>query len=156
MKRSHLLLPLITILAACAATTQPSAQPATIKVDIGGKVFTLEVADTPALRQQGLMFRKEMAADHGMLFIFDKPDKHGFWMKNTYIPLDLIYLDATGKIVDIQPLKPLEEAAVYPAAEASFAIELNAGVAKEQKLAPGQVIKLPDNMLKRSDRPDDK
>lgn len=156
MKRVHVLLPLITVLSACAATTQPATQPATIKVDIAGKTFTLEVADNDELRQKGLMNRQSMPADHGMIFVFDTPDKHGFWMRNTFIPLDLVYLDTTGVIVDIQPLKPHNEDVIMPVKPAAFAIEFNAGTAKDLKLDRGQTIKLPDNLLKKHARTDDK
>src|SRR3954471_21933201 len=68
----------------------------TVQVSLGGKPFTLEVADTDANRQYGLMRRDSMPADHGMIFVFGDERERGFWMKNTRIPLDIVYVNAAG------------------------------------------------------------
>jgi len=90
--------------------------------------FSLEIAKTPEERTQGLMFREILAQDHGMVFIFPQSDIYPFWMKNTKIPLDMIRLDASYNIVDIQEANPCTQdpCAVYtPKAKASYVIELN-------------------------------
>ncbi len=75
-------------------------------VEIGGNQVKVEVARTPAQRAKGLMFRTNLAENAGMLFIFENEAKHGFWMANTKIPLDIIWIDSTGKIVDISKNTP--------------------------------------------------
>ena len=83
---------------ACAAPGGPRAI-----LESGGKslVVRVELADTPAKREQGLMFRKELADGHGMLFLFDEEAEHSFWMKDTLIPLDLIFVDTAGRVTGI-------------------------------------------------------
>ncbi len=75
-------------------------------VEIGEKQVNVEVARTPAQRAKGLMFRTSLPENEGMLFIFDSPAKHSFWMANTKIPLDIIWIDSEGKIVDISKNTP--------------------------------------------------
>lgn len=103
------------------------------KFCIRNTCFHLEIADTPTERAKGLMFREELAADHGMLFVFPNEGVHAFWMKNTLIPLDMIRLDSDYRIVDIQEATPCQEdpCAMYtPQNAASYVIELKQGTAK--------------------------
>ena len=93
---------------------QPDAGPVnkglpTVQMKIGTGTFTLEVADTYNTRQTGLMNRDSMPADHGMIFVFDEQEELGFWMKNTRIPLDIIFLDKTGRVVSVHQMKPFDE-----------------------------------------------
>ena len=91
--------------------------------------FELEVADTPETRSAGLMNRAELADDRWMLFVFDEPGRHAFWMKNTLIPLDVIRVGVNDVIVDIQTLQPclVEQCpSAIPSTFASYVIELNA------------------------------
>ncbi len=83
---------------ACAAPGGPRAI-----LESGGKslVVQVELADTDAKRERGLMFRKELADGHGMLFLFDEEGEHSFWMKDTLIPLDLIFVDTAGRVTGI-------------------------------------------------------
>lgn len=83
---------------ACAAPGGPR-----VVLESGGKsrVVQVELADTPAKRERGLMFRKELADGHGMLFLFDEEGEHSFWMKDTLIPLDLIFVDGAGRVTGI-------------------------------------------------------
>ena len=128
----------------------------TAKVTLKEKPFTLEIADTEKKRERGLMYRDSMPADHGMLFVFDTAAKYGFWMKDTKIPLDLVFLDASGKVVGIYPLKPNDETTVACESDALYALELNSGTAKTLGLKTGDTIALPDKVLKRSTRSDEK
>jgi uncharacterized membrane protein (UPF0127 family) len=116
----------------------------TAPVMIGQMEFQLEIADSMASRQRGLMHRQSMPADRGMLFVFDYPEVLRFWMKNTYIPLDIIYLDGAGKVVTIKQLKPLDETSVSSEKPAKYAIELNAGMAEKAAVREGDVIHLPE------------
>lgn len=100
--------------------------------------FTVEIADTDAKRAEGLMFRTEMAADHGMLFDFQREQPVWFWMKNTYLPLDMIFVKADGTILSIaENTTPLSEATVGSGGSVRFVFEVVAGTAKRLGLAPG-------------------
>ena len=112
-------------------------------VQLGNMPFVLEIADSYASRERGLMFRKSMPADHGMLFVFDHPEVLGFWMKNTHIALDIIYLDADGRVLTIKQMKPLDEKSVSSERPAKYAIEINAGMAQTAGVRQGDVIHLP-------------
>src|SRR3954466_2735649 len=87
---------------------KPHAPPPTAQRPLGGKTFPLEVADTDANRQYGLMRRDSMPADHGMIFVFGDERERGFWMKNTRIPLDIVYVNAAGKVVSVKQMKPYD------------------------------------------------
>lgn len=115
----------------------------TTQVQLGNQPFELEIADSYSSRERGLMFRKSMPANHGMIFIFDQPDVLGFWMKNTHIPLDIIYLDADRRVITIKQMKPLDEKSVSSERPAKYAIEINAGMAKTAGVREGDVIHLP-------------
>ncbi len=149
----------LLLLASTACSATPTLVPMqfdTITTPIKGKVFTLEVADTEPKRDRGLMYRESMPADHGMIFVFDTADKYGFWMKNTDIPLDIVYLNETGKVVDIRSMRPHDETPTVPESPALFAIELNAGTAKSLALAKGDQIDLPQKILKHTLHSDEK
>ena len=109
---------------------------------IGGRIFRLEVARTPAERARGLMNRESLARDSAMLFVFAEEAYRSFWMKNTIIPLDILYLNSNGIVVDVQTMTPQvgvpdSELTVYrSAAPASYAIEMNAGLAQELGIGP--------------------
>lgn len=128
--------------AAATATTSPATLPS-IEVTIGTERLTLEVADDPSEQETGLMFRKSMPADHGMLFVFKWGEVRSFWMRNTLIPLDIIYLDEAAKVLNVERMIPLDESAVRSDGKARYAIELNAGEAKRIGVKRGDVVALP-------------
>ena len=88
-------------LSACASVAKDSAW-----VELKGKRFSVEIADDDAERAQGLMFRDEMADDHGMLFIHEGEEELSYWMKNTKIPLYIIYFDHARKLVSVAHAPP--------------------------------------------------
>ena len=98
-----------------------------------GQALTAELAVTPQERERGLMFRKELAPDQGMLFVFDQEDLYSFWMKNTLIPLDIIWLDSNQQIVHIEKRVPpcsADPCPTYsPDHPAKYVLELKAGQA---------------------------
>ena len=110
------------------------------------QVFQLELAQTPAERAFGLMDREHVPEGAGMLFIFEQDGHHTLWMKRTLIPLDVLFLDSAGRIVDIQTMKPelgvpdYELTRYSSNAPARFAIEMNAGVATSMGLQNGELI----------------
>lgn len=96
-------------------------------VIFGTDTATAEVAQTPRERQQGLMYRTELGENDGMLFVFDALSIQSFWMSNTYIPLDIAFLDDAFRIVDIQPMDPETTDLHESAAPALMALEMNQG-----------------------------
>ena len=116
------------------------------EVVIGGHAFTLELATTREEHQQGLSNRDHLLPDAGMLFAFTEESILAFWMKDTLIPLDILFLDQDRRIVDIltmtpQPGVPTDELTVYRSAlPAMYAVEVNTGTAAELGLAPGMLV----------------
>ena len=100
--------------------------------------FSIELADTDAKRAEGLMFRTEMAPDRGMLFDFKREEPVWFWMKNTYLPLDMIFVKADGTILSIaENTTPLSEATVPSGGPVRFVFEVVAGTVKRLGISPG-------------------
>ena len=106
--------------------------------------FTVEVAETPAQMQQGLMFRRNMAADAGMLFDYKTPTVATMWMRNTFIPLDMLFVDAQGRVVNIRERAvPQSLDVIAAAAPVRAVIELNGGTAARLGIAPGDQVQHP-------------
>ena len=106
--------------------------------------FTAEIAATPEERARGLMFRSQLPPDAGMLFIFPKENFYGFWMKNTLIPLDIIWLNKDKKVVDVKPNAPPCQTATCPNFQpnrvAQYVLEINAGLADKMELKVGSYL----------------
>lgn len=131
----------ILIFAACTACA--SEGPA---VELGGRHFKVEIADTQEKQALGLMFRDSMPADHGMLFVFPNEAPRSFWMKNTRIPLDIMYFDKDLRMVSVSADTPpcrVSRCPSYPSKKpAKYVLELNAGVASELGVGPGDKLTL--------------
>lgn len=114
----------------------------TVETVGGGRYrFDVEMAETPAQQAQGLMFREKMAADAGMLFVYDRPQPASFWMKNTLIPLDMIFIGADGRIVNIhQNAVPHSEAAVNSAGPVKGILEINGGMSSRLGIRAGDRV----------------
>jgi len=113
-------------------------------VELGGKSFSVEIADTTEKHALGLMFRDSMPSDHGMLFIFPSEAPRSFWMRNTRISLDIMYFDKDLKLVsiyaDTQPCK-VRNCPSYPSTgPARYVLELNAGTAAELGVNVGDTL----------------
>ncbi|MGH2608377.1 MAG: DUF192 domain-containing protein, partial [Tepidiformaceae bacterium] len=110
--------------------------------------LTVELATTPAERARGLMFRQVMAEDHGMLFLFPQVqgEGHGFWMRNTYIPLTIAYLDEDGTVLVLMDGTPLDETILRPNVPYYAVLEVNQGWFQRHNLAVGSVVELPDDL----------
>jgi len=97
-------------------------------IKIGDRLVAMQIAALPAELQQGLMFRQTMGSDEGMLFVFTTPQQMGFWMRNTILPLDIGYIDSTGKLKEIYPMYPLDEKPVVSRSHAiQYCLEMNQG-----------------------------
>ncbi|HSV13854.1 MAG TPA: DUF192 domain-containing protein [Tepidisphaeraceae bacterium] len=141
----HLLL--LALLGGCGtgpATTQSSLP--TVSMKIGARTFTLEVAADEYSRERGLMERDSMPADHGMIFVFPSDSSEGFWMKNTHIPLDILFIDAGGKVVSVHTMKPFDMNTTSSDGEYRYAIELNAGAAADVGVKAGDHVDIPRNV----------
>lgn len=103
--------------------------------------FLVELATTPAQQAQGLMFRKSMPAERGMLFIYSPPRRTAMWMMNTFIPLDMLFIAADGRIVKIAERTVPHSRATVSSEEVVLAVlELNAGTASRLGIAPGDRV----------------
>lgn len=103
--------------------------------------FSVEVVSTPRLLKQGLMYRKEMDEDAGMLFVFPESKPRAFWMKNTYIPLDIYFIREDGTIRYIyENAQPLDETPIPSYGNALAVLEVNAGVTEKLGIRPGYII----------------
>jgi len=115
------------------------------KVCFNTTCINVEIADTPDLRSKGLMFRESLDEDKGMLFIFGSEGYWGFWMKNTIISLDIIWIDKDMKIIHIQTAQPYKEEfciTYYPQRAAKYVLEVNAGFAGKNNLSLGDEVSL--------------
>jgi uncharacterized protein len=111
-------------------------------VVMGSDTVLAEVADTPEARERGLMFRTELEDGHGMLFVFRDEDIRAFWMRNTYLALDIAYLDRTQRIVDIQAMEPHVEELYESVRPAMFALEVPQGWFQNQGIAVGDQARI--------------
>ena len=143
---SHLLSPILAVALACSAcaTTTHGMTSGTPSVSLRGHSFSVEVAATPAEQEHGLMDRTSMPADHGMLFVFPVAEPQTFWMKDTLIPLDMLFFDASHRLVtiraDVLPCKADPCPTYASTAPARYVLELNAGTAAKLGLHKGDVI----------------
>ena len=116
----------------------------TITGDGGSHRFQVELATDNAQREQGLMFRQSMAADAGMLFIYDRAQPVAMWMRNTYIPLDMLFIAADGHIVNIrQRAVPHSEENIASDGPVKAVLELNGGIVSRLGIKPGDLVKGP-------------
>lgn len=103
--------------------------------------FQVEMAVSPEQRRQGLMFRESLEEDHGMLFDFGKPQRASMWMRNTYVPLDMLFIDAEGHITQIAAnTQPLSDAVVASREPVRAVLELRAGVSAKLGIKPGDRV----------------
>jgi hypothetical protein len=140
--RRLLALALSLPLAAC------SSADALESVELKGRRFFVEIADDEPEQIRGLMFRRELAEDHGMLFVYPRAEPLAYWMKNCYIGLDILYFDADAKFINghygAPPCSAGDRCPSYPSDKpARYVLELGANVGKELGLQPGDPLTLP-------------
>jgi uncharacterized membrane protein (UPF0127 family) len=108
----------------------------------GSKTFQVEVAKTPKQQAQGLMYRRSMAADAGMLFVYESPQPASYWMKNTFIPLDMLFIGADGRIVNIrQRTVPRSLTPVRSDGDVIAVLELNGGTSARLGIKAGDRVR---------------
>ncbi len=112
-----------------------------VPIYLKNKEIWVEVAKTPEERARGLMDRKQLGKDEGMLFIFEKEDYHGFWMKNTYVPLSIAFIDKGGRIVRITDMKPLTLESHDPPQPILYALEMRKGWFSANGIKTGDGVK---------------
>lgn len=147
-----LLLPLFclaVLLSACSSSATDGGPQEVALIGPSGTAIplTVEVADDPEERAQGLMGRESLEADHGMLFMFEQSQPLTFWMKDTLIPLDIIFFDYQGKVIGSDQMVPCEEDPCLrytSSGPANSALEVNAGFVAEHGIGPGWQLGLPE------------
>jgi uncharacterized membrane protein (UPF0127 family) len=141
MIRFALCLLVLTATVLAQDTAQPPLPTIMLKAE-NGRTITAEVADETHERSAGLMFREKLSPDSGMLFVMPRPDRAGFWMKNTLIPLSIAFMDQTGTILEIHDMKPHDEKtvqSVFP--NVAYALEMEQGWFAKAGVHPGERIK---------------
>ncbi len=115
-----------------------------LRGDWGSARFTVEVADTTAERALGLMNRESMPRGAGMLFVYDAPATVSFWMRNTLIPLDMIFADETGRVTRVhENARPLDETPIPGGDDVQYVLEINGGLSADLGIAPGTEMRHP-------------
>ena len=127
-------------LVACAGTSQAPAQMPEITLAIGGQKLIAEVAASNPERMQGLMHRRMMPEGRGMLFVFTEVSTHAMWMKNTFIPLSVAFIDVNGFITNIEDMKPHTEEVHGAVKPVRFALEMNLGWFAKRGIKAGAKI----------------
>lgn len=131
-------LPLIfTAMPAAGQAGKPNGGLPTTRLTIGSHTLTAEVASTEMQRVTGLMHRFSLAPDSGMLFVFDSPQRRSFWMRNTYIPLSIAFIDASGTILNIEDMTPHDERPTWSTGPALYALEMRKGWFAQRGIAAG-------------------
>jgi uncharacterized protein len=122
-----------------------AAQPARVELSPPGRdpiAVTVEVVDTPESRQRGLMYRKQLAPDAGMLFIFERAEHHAFWMHNTLIPLDMIFITPDWTILGVvENATPLTDDSRSVPGDSQYVLEVNGGFARSHGLQAGHSLR---------------
>lgn len=123
------------------ANTEPAPADTYFPIRLGETRVRLQLALTPGERQKGLMFRDALETDHGMLFLFERPERRGFWMKNTRIPLDVGYFDPSGRLLEVYPLYPYDETPVPSRSDRILlAVETDRGWYEANGVEPGSTL----------------
>ena len=123
------------------------------QLEVDGNRIVVEVAHTYATRESGLMHRRSLAEDHGMLFVFTEPERHSMWMMNTSIPLSVAFLDEDGIILNISDMMPNTVTPHRSAGAAKYALEVNLGWFKKRKVAAVGFGGRPPRLAEEGDEP---
>ena len=137
-----ILLSAILLIASVAQAQQAQPELPTMPLTAGVHLITAEVAASEATREMGLMFRKRLAPNHGMLFVFDGKESQApcMWMRNTLLPLSVAFIAANGTIVNIEDMDPGSEQIHCAQASVPYALEMARGWYRERGLAAGRAV----------------
>jgi uncharacterized membrane protein (UPF0127 family) len=124
-----------------AARALAQAQLPTVDLGTGMHRIQAEVADNMGARMTGLMHRKSMAPNAGMVFVFEENASHCMWMKNTLIPLSVAFIDEAGTIINIADMQPHSEQSHCAARPARYALEMNKGWFAQRGVKPGEKLR---------------
>ncbi|MFK7965713.1 MAG: DUF192 domain-containing protein [Burkholderiaceae bacterium] len=133
---------LASSLAASAQSPQPTLP--IVKIQAGIHIIRAEVANTPGARQMGLMHRESLPRNGGMIFVFDIPEAHCFWMKNTPLPLSIAFIADDGRIVNIADMQPFDEASHCAEEAVRFALEMDQGWFERKGFKAGSRLRSPE------------
>ena len=134
MRCSALALSLLCGVASAAASAVQ------LPLRIGPHAFAVEVAATPGARGRGLMGRTHLAADNGMLFVFEQPGRHCFWMRDTPLPLSIAFIDSTGRIASLADMQPRSETLHCPGTDVRYALEVRQGEFQRRGITPRALV----------------
>jgi uncharacterized membrane protein (UPF0127 family) len=127
-------------LAAAFCSACAAEHPEQIPLHIGQHAFQVEVAATPQQREHGLMQRDTLPANGGMLFVFEQPGPHCFWMRNTPLPLSIAFAAPNGRIINLADMQPLTDTFHCASADARYALEISQGGFQQRGIVPGDQI----------------
>jgi hypothetical protein len=137
------LLIVLLFVAAPAAAASITFEESRLTIDAADEQFEfqVEMAVSPAQRSQGLMFRESLDEDRGMLFDFGEPQRASMWMRNTYVPLDMLFIDADGRITQIAAdTQPLSDAVIASREPVRAVLELKGGISAKLGIKPGDRV----------------
>lgn len=134
MRPARALLGIMLLTVAARAQQPPLPE---VRLGLGMYVLRAEVADRYRARREGLMGRHSMPQNHGMLFVFDRPEKYCMWMKNTLIPLSVAFIDEGGRIINVADMRPQSEFPHCAAGAARYALEMNQGWFAQRRIGAG-------------------
>jgi uncharacterized protein len=140
IEHSRFLAAVCLLLLALVAAPVQAAQLATIELSIKDQRLVAEVAATVETRTTGLMNRFSLAPDHGMLFVFPDPQPQAFWMKDTYVPLSIAFIDADGRITNIDDMAPRTETTHLSRGPVLYALEMKKGWFAQHGIAAGDRV----------------
>jgi hypothetical protein len=131
----------MTLICGPAEAKDPEAAPKFKKILVGKTTLRVEVVETLEKQERGLMFRQSLPENEGMLFVYREPQELAFWMRNTFIPLDIAFVGADGIILNIHQARPLDESVLYRSAGAAkYVIETNQGWFSRHGIRPGDRV----------------
>ena len=146
-KRRHIrfrvVLPVVVSCLLAGCEPAPTSGLPVVSMEVGSKKYKLEVAADHESRTKGLMQRDSLAEGTGMIFVFPDEELRGFWMKNTRIPLDIIYVNSQGAVVSTHTMVPYSLKSTPSASPAKYAIELNAGEVAKNGVKAGDKLEIP-------------
>ncbi len=134
---------IVMMLAFAALATGCASSLPTASLKVGDATLSVEIAHTPAQRERGLMYRKSMPEDHGMLFVFPRDEQLSFWMKNTLVPLSIAFISSDGTIKQIADMQPESLANIPSDYSVRYALEVNQGFFARHGIRVGEVVTLP-------------